>query len=307
MEINSSLINKLNKHCKASKIFVIGLLTLLTTCLFLSGCSKNNKLYPDIPDCGWDEVESTEQSSESERVALTERQKQILIHEGVTEEEISAGTFNATSAIHAEKMLRYLENKYPSEKFEFFDYQGAEYMAFEKVADSKTIALCRYGRVTVECKDKNEYTDDFQNTKYEYLYAEKLKNHITETFIRNNNRFDLKVEAWGFSDEKIGGEEDDLFSRCNVSCYLFVGTGDESKYKESKTLYSQVAEDLAKYVDKTAKDKIFIIRAFLIEDKCFTEDTLQEYIDSGSHKDIIKENVVFSRHENGVKKEGNEY
>ena len=234
---------------KKRMAIIIRTICAITICVFsflLFGCSCKNSLFPNISSHCSNDVESVIRSAESKGLVLTERQKEILIHEGVTEEEIASGTFYATPAIEGEKMLRYLEEKYPNEQFEFYDFKSAEYMAFEKVSNAETIALCQYGKVTVSyAGDSNELEDNYPFTVVSYIAKNDFVNYMQKKLGREFKVYGVEGETEITDIRNINKEA--LSGTTALSCTAFVEQSDDLDVTETGTAIADWYNSLGIY------------------------------------------------------------
>lgn len=221
---------------------------------------------------------------------LTDRQKEILQNEGLSNEWENL-SFKEKIAIEAiEEMLQYLENEYPND---IFQYQGYVSDGFDD--QEHLIAQCNYGEVTVFRNDDGSFNDNYVETKLSYLISDMINLEFSK--IVDENDFIVTADVNKCDKNIKNYRSKDILSNCTVAITIFV------KESVGQEKFADSAKQFCKFIDKNKNitNSNISIDFYLVENDQFAIDLPYNYKNS-INTNIFLDQISWYKNSNGEEK-----
>lgn len=260
------------------KVFILCLLFVMS--VIFGGCSIPN-LIPN-------------NKTESHKYTLTARQKQILKQEGLPldYEELDGSQKNAIDSI--EDIFKYLDKKYPKEKFE---YSG--YVPYSSLEPEHLIVESQYGEVTVNRYVStylpnflSSFDDDFKDVKAADIYATVVDDYLAKKYDIDDYCVIAYVSNYFGKNYDIKRITKECYNT-NVSVYV--------NGKVGLKTFKMITTDLIDYMKENTGKNIVSADIYFINSSDFSMNLPEEF-NNGLSRNVIKKHISYYRYDDGEEK-----
>lgn len=248
---------------RRKKKMIIGLLICLGALIALMSIAAVGVLFLDTHSAYC--IGNKETTSVKSEYILSDRQKSILLKEGLPTDYNSLTLTQKASLEAIEDMFTYLDMMYPKEQFEF-----SGYVAQSPLESEQLIVLSQYGKVTV-CRDSENdiisYRDNFKEAKEAYDCATALNDYLAKTFTETDYIVDVDVSRM------VGATDNtpSTLSNCIAAVTIFVNDS------VGESTFQKIVSTVSTYLDNTAINSNVSADFYLVKDSEFTLDLPERY------------------------------